>query len=111
MIVDKKMVDQKMLAMGFRENISGTPMLRRAIELWEPGMMWSKELYPTLAKEFGTTAQRVERACRHAIASAFERGDTETMRLTFGYSIRADVGHPTTSEFVSRMARVCSGED
>lgn len=111
MKIDKAMLDTKMVNLGFRENINGTHMIRRAVEMWEPGMMWSKEIYPALAKEFGTTAQRVERAMRHAIESAWERGSTAYQCETFGHSVRADVGRPTVSECVGRLAWVCARED
>lgn len=104
-------LDNKMLWLGFRENISGTDMLRYAVGYWEPGMSMTKELYPRVAKAFGTTSSRAERCMRHAIESAWDRGDPYTINACFGYSVDPERGVPTVGEFVSRMARVCAYAD
>lgn len=109
--IDKALLDQKMLWMGFREITSGTAMLRYAVDYWEPGMSVTNELYPRVAKEFGSTPGRVERAMRHAIETAWDRGNPGTINACFGYSTSPEKGKPTVGEFVSRMARVCSNED
>ena len=109
--IDKALLDQKMVWMGFREITSGTSMLRYAVGYWEPGMSMTNELYPRVAKEFGSTPGRVERAMRHAIETAWDRGDPGTINACFGYSTSPEKGKPTVGEFVSRMARVCSNED
>ena len=109
--IDERIIDSKMLWLGFREVTSGTAMLRYAVKVWEPGMQLTKELYPMIAKEFGTTPMRVERNMRHAIETAFDRADPYTVSNIFGYSISADRGAPTVGEFVGRMARVCSNAD
>lgn len=101
-------LDHKMLLLGFRENLSGTAMLRQAIMDWEPGMSATRELYPIVARKCGSTPCRVERAMRHAIETAFERGSNDTIMGLFGYSLSPEKGKPTVSEFVARMARVCS---
>lgn len=64
----------------------------------------TKALYPTIAQQFGTTPSRVERAIRHAIEIAFDRGNTDTLYSLFGYSINSDKGKPTNSEFVATLA-------
>lgn len=104
-------VRNKMLWMGFRDNIAGTPMVRQAIKLWEPGVSITKEIYPAVAKQFGTTPQRVERNIRHAIESAWDRGDEYTIESVFGGSISQDRGKPTNSEFIARMAVYFGLED
>lgn len=109
--IDKALLDHKMLWLGFREITTGTAMLRYAVDYWEPGMAMTKELYPRVAKEFGSTPERVERCMRHAIETAWDRGDPGTIGVCFGYSVSASKGAPTVSEFVSRMARVCALED
>lgn len=109
--IDERLLDNRMLFLGFREITSGTDMLRYAVKAWEPGMQLTKELYPMIAKEFGTTPMRVERNMRHAIETAFDRADGLTVKNIFGYSISWDKGAPTVGEFISRMARVCSNED
>lgn len=110
-MIDKQILEDKLLRLGFREVNSGTDMLRFTVKNWEPGMSYTKELYPAIAKQFGSTPDRVERAMRHAIECAWERGDYDTILGCFGYTIRADKGKPTVSEFVARMARVCARED
>lgn len=109
--IDREMLEHKMIWLGFREITKGTEMLRYAVGYWEPGMSITKELYPQIAKEFGSTVIRVERAMRHAIETAWDRGDPGTINSCFGYSTSPEKGKPTVGEFVSRMARVCANAD
>ncbi len=64
----------------------------------------TKILYPTIAKRYGTTASRVERAIRHAIEVAWDRGDIEVLQSYFGYTVSNIKGKPTNSEFISMIA-------
>ena len=64
----------------------------------------TKVLYPEVAKRFGTTASRVERAIRHAIEVAWDRGDLETLQKYFGYTVSNVKGKPTNSEFIAMIA-------
>ena len=64
----------------------------------------TKEHYPTVAKKFATTPSRVERAIRHAIEVAWDRGDVDTLNSYFGYTIHNGRGKPTNSEFVAMIA-------
>ena len=64
----------------------------------------TKVLYPAVAKKFGTTASRVERAIRHAIEVAWDRGDLETLQKYFGYTVNSAKGKPTNSEFIAMIA-------
>ena len=64
----------------------------------------TKELYPLVAKEFGTTASRVERAMRHGIEMAWDRGDIETLQRYFGWTISNTRGKATNSEFVAMIS-------
>ena len=61
-------------------------------------------LYPELAKRFNSTHTRVERAIRHAIEVAWERGDLETLQRYFGYTVSVSKGKPTNSEFIATIA-------
>ncbi len=61
----------------------------------------TKLLYPTVAEEFDTTPSRVERAIRHAIELAWDRGDLETLNSFFGYTVNTGKGKPTNSEFIA----------
>ena len=64
----------------------------------------TKALYPAVAKHFGTTPSRVERAIRHAIEVAWDRGDLETLQRYFGYTVNSAKGKPTNSEFIAMIA-------
>ena len=64
----------------------------------------TKRLYPEIAKKNGTTASRVERAIRHAIEVAWDRGDLETLQRYFGYTVSNTKGKPTNSEFIAMAA-------
>ena len=64
----------------------------------------TKALYPQVAKKYGTTPSRVERAIRHAIEVAWDRGDIEVLQKYFGYTVSGVKGKPTNSEFIALIA-------
>ena len=64
----------------------------------------TKVLYPTVAMAYNTTPSRVERAIRHAIETAWDRGDVDTLESYFGYTIHTSRGKPTNSEFIALIA-------
>ena len=64
----------------------------------------TKALYPQAAKAVGTTPSRVERAIRHAIEVAWDRGDVDVLNSYFGYTIQNSRGKPTNSEFIAMIA-------
>ena len=64
----------------------------------------TKQLYPDLAKKHKTTPSRVERAIRHAIEVAWNRGRLDIMENVFGYTVDANKGKPTNSEFIAMIA-------
>jgi len=64
----------------------------------------TKRLYPSIAKRYKTTSSRVERAIRHAIEVAWDRGDVDTLNSYFGYTIHSLRGKPTNSEFVAMIS-------
>lgn len=64
----------------------------------------TKELYPMIAEKYITTPSRVERAIRHAIELAWDRGNVEMMTKFFGYTINLERGKPTNSEFIAMVA-------
>ena len=64
----------------------------------------TKLLYPTVAKTYSTTASRVERAIRHAIEVAWDRGDLDVLNSYFGYTIQNERGKPTNSEFIAMIS-------
>lgn len=64
----------------------------------------TKRLYPAVARKHGSTSSRVERAMRHAIESAWDRGDVEVLNTYFGYTIHNGRGKPTNSEFIAMIS-------
>lgn len=94
--------------LGTPAHIKGYAYLRRAIELvtLQPEMIHciTGELYPQIAVEFATTPNRVERAIRHAIEVAWDRGDLEVIQSYFGYTVSNIKGKPTNAEFVALIA-------
>lgn len=101
-------VSDIMHELGVPAHIKGYQYLRYAIILSvnSPDMMNSvtKVLYPTVAKNFNTTSSRVERAIRHAIEVAWDRGDIDVLSSYFGYTIQNTRGKPTNSEFIAMIA-------
>ena len=93
---------------GVPAHIKGYQYLRCAIlmSIEDPEVINSvtKVLYPTVAKKFSTTTSRVERAIRHAIEVAWDRGDIDTLNSFFGYTIQNTRGKPTNSEFIAMIA-------
>lgn len=93
---------------GVPAHIKGYQYLREAIIMAVEDMdvinAVTKILYPEVAKKFGTTASRVERAIRHAIEVAWDRGDLETLQKYFGYTVSNTKGKPTNSEFIAMIA-------
>lgn len=94
--------------MGVPAHVKGYQYLRDAIGLVtdEINLMGAvtKELYPMIADKYNTTASRVERAIRHAIELAWDRGNVELMNKYFGYTINIERGKPTNSEFIAMVA-------
>jgi len=93
---------------GVPAHIKGYHYLREAIMLSvrDPSVVSSitKQLYPTVAKTFSTTSSRVERAIRHSIEVAWDRGDVDILNSYFGYTIHVGRGKPTNSEFVAMIS-------
>ena len=93
---------------GVPAHIKGYQYLRTAILLTvrDSEMINSvtKILYPSVAKKYQTTTSRVERAIRHAIEVAWDRGDVDTLNSYFGYTISRQRGKPTNSEFIAMIA-------
>ena len=93
---------------GVPAHIKGYQYLREAIIIAVKDMdvinAITKVLYPQVAKTFGTTPSRVERAIRHAIEVAWDRGDLDTLQRFFGYTVSNTKGKPTNSEFIALIA-------
>ena len=105
---DELTVTEILHQIGVPAYIKGYQFLRDAILLTmnEPEYInaVTKRLYPEIAKRNGTTASRVERAIRHAIEVAWDRGDVDTLNSYFGYTIHNLRGKPTNSEFIAMIA-------
>ena len=107
-----KSFDEKVTAIflvaGIPAHIKGYHYLREGIRLVyeDPDLInrITKELYPGIAKKFGTSASKVERAIRHAIEVAWTRGKIENLNGLFGYNIYGKNDKPTNGEFIALVA-------
>ena len=104
----KNMVTDIIHEIGVPAHIKGYQYLREAILIAVEDMdvinAVTKVLYPEVARRFSTTPSRVERAFRHAIEVAWDRGDLETLQKFFGYTVSNTKGKPTNSEFIAMIA-------
>lgn len=102
------MVTEILHQIGVPAHIKGYHYLRESIILSiknsELINSITKLLYPTIAKNHATTASRVERAIRHAIEVAWDRGDIDVLNSYFGYTIQNQRGKPTNSEFIAMIS-------
>ena len=102
------MVTEIIHQIGVPAHIKGYHYLRESIMLAveNPDIINSvtKQLYPSVAVKFETTSSRVERAIRHAIEVAWDRGDMDTLNSYFGYTIHNGRGKPTNSEFIAMIS-------
>lgn len=93
---------------GVPAHIKGYLYLRESITMVIGNMDFlgaiTKELYPSVAEKFNTTPSRVERAIRHAIEVAWNRGKIDTIDKIFGYTVNNNKGKPTNSEFIALIA-------
>lgn len=93
---------------GVPAHIKGYQYLRDAIMMVVKDLdvinSITKQLYPAIAKDYSTTPSRVERAIRHAIEVAWNRGRIEAINSIFGYTINMGKGKPTNSEFIAMIA-------
>lgn len=92
----------------------GIPANRRGYYYLRTAIIWgmkdvrsiefiTKDLYPNIAKKYGTTPSRVERAIRYSIEGAVVRGNIETIERIFGYTVSSKKGKPTNSEFIAML--------
>lgn len=104
----ESIVTDVILNIGVPAHVKGYHYIRQAIMLSikDPNMInaVTKILYPTVAKIYETTSSRVERAIRHAIEIAWDRGDVDTLNSYFGYTINTGRGKPTNSEFIAMIS-------
>lgn len=94
--------------LGMPAHIKGYQYVREAIVLTIKDVSMihavTKVLYPTVARRHNTTPSCVERAIRHAIEVAWNRGDLDALQRLFGYTVSNTRGKPTNSEFIAMIA-------
>ncbi len=108
----KKSIDEKIsrifIGIGIPPHIKGYVYLREGVKLAveTPDIINSitKKLYPSIGKKFGTSSSKVERAIRHAIEVAWNRGRVDSFNALFGVRIYGDNEKPTNSEFIALIA-------
>ncbi len=104
----EELVTEYIHELGVPAHIKGYQYIRSAIIMVVDNMELlnyiTKQLYPTIAKKYQTTSSRVERAIRHSIEVAWDRGQPEVMNDIFGYTISNTKGKPTNSEFIAMVA-------
>ena len=104
----ERVISEIMREIGVPAHIKGYQYLREAIMLTveNPNLMHAvtKVLYPSVARSNKTTSSRVERAIRHAIEVAWDRGDVDVLASYFGYTIQNSRGKPTNSEFIAMIS-------
>lgn len=107
MTIEEK-ISEIFISIGIPPHIKGYGYLREGIKMMyeRPGIISSvtKELYPSIAKKFSTTPSKVERAIRHAIEVAWNRGRIEAINAIFGARIYLGTEKPTNSEFIALVA-------
>ena len=96
------------ITVGIPAHIKGYQFLREAIKLAmeNPDIINSitKKLYPSIAERFETSASKVERAIRHAIEVAWNRGKIENINSIFGLTVYSNNEKPTNGEFIALVA-------
>ena len=104
----RKEITKLIHTLGMPAHVLGYEYTREAIllALGNKEMLRSitKDLYPAVAQTFNTTPSRVERAIRHAVELAWDRGDLDTLQEFFGFTVSSKKGKPTNSEFLSALA-------
>ena len=104
----RKEITKMLRTLGMPSHVLGYEYVREAIfiALGNKDILRSitKELYPAVAQAFNTTPSRVERAIRHAVELAWDRGDLGTLQKFFGFTVSSKKGKPTNSEFISALA-------
>ena len=104
----ERYITKLMIDLGVPAHLKGYHYLREAVMVSENDLeavtSVTKILYPSVARTFRTSGQKVERAIRNAIEVSWERGNEKTMKDIFGYSSISGKQRPTNSEYIARMA-------
>lgn len=106
----QRQISDLLLEIGVSDNLLGYKYITRAVELLYNDDSYANNifysLYSAIATEFGTTASRVERGIRHALETAWDRGDMAFLEEIFGNTISLGKGKPTNSQFLTRAANI-----
>lgn len=104
----ERQISRFMLELGIPAHLRGYQFLRSAVLMCVQDMELvgsvTKLLYPDLARMYGTTAQKIERAIRNAIEVSWERGNSEIFEELFGYRNTSEYSRPTNSEYIATVA-------
>ena len=104
----EQFVSQMMIDMGIPVHLKGYHYMRSAVVMAVQDMKVvgsvTKLLYPEIARQYGTTNGKVERAIRNAIEISWERGNRRTFDRMFGYCMESGQGRPTNSEYIAAIA-------
>ena len=103
----KLVISNVMKELGVSASLSGYHYIRYGVELIIDDVSLidsTMKLYDNIATKFDTTVARAERAIRHAITVGWSRGDVDLEKKMFGYSVDANKGKPTNSEFLATVA-------
>lgn len=107
-IIVERMVAQRITEIGVPAHYKGYRYLKDAIAMVIHDVellgQVTKVLYPAVAKNHKSSPEKVERAMRHAIETAWSRGDVDVLHRAFGYSVDANRGRPSNSSFVAKIA-------
>lgn len=107
LLKNQSVLDILLLALGHRDDLSGTEYLRDAVLLYADGYTQiTKELYPEVAKIYGTKPTSVERCIRHSIEQAAIASGGDAWGKVFGNSIDPNKGRPTNGAYIARLARL-----
>lgn len=106
----EKEIRKLLLELGMTENIKGHRYTIEAVKLAVADGdiidAITKEMYPKVAKAFGTMASRVERGIRHSVEVTWHRGNPDVLGKYFGNTVSCDKGKPTNGEFIARLANI-----
>ena len=104
----ERQISRFMLELGIPAHLRGYQFLRSAVLMCVQDMELvgsvTKLLYPDLARMYGTTAQKIERAIRNAIEVSWERGNSDIIEELFGYRNTSEYSRPTNSEYIATVA-------
>lgn len=104
----EELITSAICSLGVHANLKGYPYLRTSIAMVmeNRNLIYAitKELYPALAKKYSSTSSKVERNIRHAIETAWKKGDKEAFAKLFGTAIDYNSPKPTNSEFIAMLA-------